>query len=76
MLKIDPARRRPIEQDADVVLFIFREEVYKPDDETVSNLATLIIGKQRNGPTGTTRLTFVKEYTRFENPAPGSYEEF
>jgi len=58
-----------IEQDADVVLFIFREEVYKPDDESVHNLATLIIGKQRNGPIGQFDLHFHKEFTRFSDLA-------
>jgi replicative DNA helicase len=55
-----------IEQDADIVMFIFREEEYKPTDEN-RGIAELIIGKQRNGPTGTVRLAFLKEYTRFEN---------
>ena len=54
-----------IEQDADLVLFIYREEVYKPDDETVRNMATIIIGKQRNGPIGSFDLHFHKEFTRF-----------
>ncbi len=58
-----------IEQDADVVLFIFREEVYKPDDETVRNMATLIIGKQRNGPIGQFDMHFHKEFTRFTDLA-------
>lgn len=58
-----------IEQDADVVMFIFREEVYKPDDETLQNLATIIIGKQRNGPIGSCDLYFHKEFTKFENLA-------
>jgi len=58
-----------IEQDADVVMFIFREEVYKPDDESVANLATLIIGKQRNGPIGQFDLHFHKEFTRFNDLA-------
>ncbi len=56
-----------IEQDADVVLFIYREEVYRPDDETVRNMATIIIGKQRNGPTGQFDLHFNKSCTRFDN---------
>ena len=58
-----------IEQDADVVLFIFREEVYKPEDETVRNMATMIIGKQRNGPIGQFDMHFHKEYTRFADLA-------
>jgi replicative DNA helicase len=55
-----------IEQDADVVMFIFREEEYKPSEEN-RGIAELIIGKQRNGPTGTMKLAFIKEFTRFEN---------
>ncbi len=58
-----------IEQDADVVLFIYREEVYKPDDETVRNMATIKIGKQRNGPIGQFDLHFHKEFTRFNDLA-------
>ncbi len=58
-----------IEQDADVVLFIFREEVYKPEDETLHNMATIIIGKQRNGPIGQFDLHFHKEFTRFSDLA-------
>ena len=55
-----------IEQDADIVMFIFREEEYKPTDEN-RGIAEIIIGKQRNGPTGKRRLAFIKEFTRFEN---------
>jgi replicative DNA helicase len=55
-----------IEQDADVVAFIYREDYYKPTDEN-QGLAELIISKQRNGPTGTVKLAFLKEFTRFEN---------
>src|SRR5215475_8972646 len=58
-----------IEQDADVVAFIFREEVYKPDDPDLEGKAELIIAKQRNGPTGIVRLAFIKRSTRFENLA-------
>jgi len=54
-----------IEQDADVVMFIYREEYYKPDDETVRNKATVIVGKQRNGPIGQFDLHFHKSFTRF-----------
>jgi replicative DNA helicase len=57
-----------LEQDADVVMFIYREEEYKPSDEN-RGLAEIIIGKQRNGPTGSRKLTFIKEFTRFENRA-------
>ena len=60
-----------IEQDADVVMFIYREEEYKPTDDN-KGIAEIIIGKQRNGPTGTVRLAFLKEYTRFENLEWGS----
>ena len=62
-----------IEQDADLIMFIYRDEVYNPDTPD-KGVAEIIIGKQRNGPIGTTRLTFLGEYTRFENFAnPGSY---
>jgi replicative DNA helicase len=61
-----------IEQDADVVAFIFREEVYKQDDPDLEGKAELIIAKQRNGPTGTVRLAFIKRSTRFENLANDS----
>ena len=55
-----------IEQDADVVAFIYREDYYKPSDEN-AGMAELILSKQRNGPTGTVKLAFLKEFTRFEN---------
>ena len=57
-----------LEQDADVVLFIFREEVYKPTEDNRGK-AQLIIGKQRNGPIGIVDLVFIKEYTKFEESA-------
>jgi len=60
-----------IEQDADVVSFLFREEYYKKDDPDVEGTAELIIGKQRNGPTGTLRLAFLNKFTRFEDLAQG-----
>jgi len=56
-----------IEQDADLVAFIFREEVYKPQDESLRGLAELLVAKQRNGPTGKVNLVFLKEFTKFEN---------
>jgi replicative DNA helicase len=55
-----------IEQDADVVMFIYREEVYKPETEK-QNIAEIIIGKQRNGPIGSVELVFLKQLTRFED---------
>ncbi|MDQ2711637.1 MAG: replicative DNA helicase [Acidobacteriota bacterium] len=58
-----------IEQDADMVGFIFREEVYRPDKESLKGLAELILAKQRNGPTGRVKLAFLNRYTKFENLA-------
>ncbi len=59
-----------IEQDADLILFIYRDEVYNPESPE-KGTAEIIIGKQRNGPIGTVRLTFIGEYTRFESFAHG-----
>ena len=56
-----------IEQDADVILFIYRDEVYFPDKEEVKGRAEVIIGKQRNGPIGKIDLTFLGRFTRFAN---------
>jgi replicative DNA helicase len=58
-----------IEQDADLVAFIFREEVYKPADESLHGKAELILAKQRNGPVGKVELVFLHEFTKFENRA-------
>ena len=59
-----------IEQDADVVAFIHREEYYDRDNEDVKGQAEIIVAKQRNGPTGSIKLAFRADYTRFENLAP------
>ncbi len=56
-----------IEQDADLVIFLYRKGYYEPNKEDGQDVADLIIAKHRNGPTGTVQLLFVKEYTRFEN---------
>ena len=61
-----------LEQDADLVMFIYREEQYDPSPEN-ENLAEIIIGKQRNGPTGVVKLAFLKQCTKFANLAP-NYE--
>jgi replicative DNA helicase len=63
-----------IEQDADVVMFIFREEVYKQDDPDLRGQAEIIIAKQRNGPIGKFHLTFLHNSTRFANQAGGNNE--
>ena len=64
-----------IEQDADVVAFIFREEVYKPDEPELDGVAEIIIAKQRNGPTGRVKMAFVKRSTRFESMAQEGMED-
>jgi len=63
-----------IEQDADVIFFIYRDEVYN-EDSPEKGTAEIIIGKQRNGPTGKVKLTFLGEYTRFENYISSGYDE-
>jgi replicative DNA helicase len=64
-----------IEQDADIVAFIFREEVYRPDKESLKGVAELILSKQRNGPTGRVKLAFLNRYTKFENLAADTGED-
>jgi replicative DNA helicase len=64
-----------IEQDADVVVFIYREEFYKPEDETVKGIADVSIAKQRNGPTGKISLAFLNKFARFNDREFYSVEE-
>jgi replicative DNA helicase len=63
-----------IEQDADLIIFVYRDEVYN-EDSPDKGIAEIIVGKQRNGPLGTVRLTFLGQYTRFENYAGNSYSD-
>jgi replicative DNA helicase len=64
-----------IEQDADVIMFIYRDDYYNKDSKE-PGVAEVIIAKQRNGPVGTVKLTFLKAMTRFENLAPGASGEY
>jgi len=61
-----------IEQDSDVVMFIYRDEVYNPDSEAKGE-AELIVAKHRNGPTGVVRLAFLNQYTKFQSMAKGTF---
>ena len=61
-----------IEQDADVIMFVYRHEVYEPEKPETKGVAEIIIGKQRNGPIGTVNLSFIGKHTRFENYMPMS----
>jgi len=63
-----------IEQDADLIIFLYREEHYEPET-TLKGIADVIIGKQRNGPVGNFKLTFLAEFTRFENLVAEAYGE-
>ena len=64
-----------IEQDADIIMFIYRDDYYNKDSKE-PGVSEIVIGKQRNGPVGTVKLTFLKPLTRFDNLAPGSTGEY
>ncbi|MDE2398125.1 MAG: replicative DNA helicase, partial [Burkholderiales bacterium] len=64
-----------IEQDADVIMFIYRDEYYNKDSKE-PGVAEIVIAKQRNGPVGTVKLTFLKPLTKFDNLAPGMNSEY
>ena len=65
-----------IEQDADVIVFIYRDDYYNKENSPDKGLAEIIIGKQRNGPTGSCKLKFFGEYTRFDNLSHDSVGSF
>jgi len=60
-----------IEQDADIIMFIYRDEYYTKEECKEPGVAEIIIAKQRNGPVGTVKLAFQRMHTKFENLAPG-----
>ena len=64
-----------IEQDADIIMFLYRDEYYNEDSEDKGK-AEVIIGKHRAGATGTVKLAFFGQYTRFDNLAPDAYGEY
>ena len=64
-----------IEQDADVIAFIYRDEIYNPQNEESRNIVEIILAKQRNGPTGYFKLYFQKEHTRFRDLKEDEYEQ-
>lgn len=64
-----------IEQDADLIVFIYRDEVYYKEESQDKGIAEIIIAKQRNGPIGSVRMAFLNQFTRFENLAPEMYGE-
>ena len=64
-----------IEQDADIILFIYRDDYYNKESKE-PGVAEILIAKQRNGPVGTVRLAFLKPLTKFDNLAPGSGSEY
>lgn len=64
-----------IEQDADVVIFIYRPEAYRPEDETLRGIAEVNVAKQRNGPTGKIELVFIREYARFADKESRTWED-
>ena len=66
-----------IEQDADVIMFVYRPEVYAKEEERAQlrGLAEVIVGKQRSGPTGIVRCKFFHEFTRFDNLTDGEYDD-